>query len=112
MMMTPVKLSTKKSYRKNSRFECCEFCGFRIIALENKGLQISHIVSKTDGGDDSEDNVLFLCNNCAETLDRFIKIKIYKAFKHFNSKQLNGKGFSVPDRWKEGEGRLAIKDKL
>jgi len=82
--------------------EGCEMCGFKIPALDNFGLQVAHIISEADGGPNSADNALVLCNNCAETLDRFLKPKLHAALKMVN--------IDAPKRWRHAEGRRSKHD--
>jgi len=80
----------------------CEMCGFRIPALDNYGLQVAHIIAEADGGPNSAENALVLCHNCAETLDRFLKPKLYAA--------LNFVGIKAPKGWRHAEGRRSKND--
>jgi predicted restriction endonuclease len=82
--------------------EGCEMCGFKIPALYNYGLQVSHIIAESDGGPNAVVNALVLCNNCAETLDRFLKPKMHAALKHV--------GIDAPKGWKQAEGRRSKHD--
>jgi hypothetical protein len=94
----------KDRLKKDGRFKCCEMCGFQMPRLENCGLQAAHIVSEKDDGADSPDNALVLCNNCADSFDRFIKPVLFKA--------LELKGIKAPDGWKKSEGRQSKRDKI
>lgn len=94
----------KRHLVKAKRFQCCEMCGFQTPRLANRGLQASHIVAEKDGGTDSPDNALVLCNNCAELFDRLIKPVLFKA--------LDQMGIKAPRGWKTAEGRGAHKDSV
>jgi predicted restriction endonuclease len=94
----------KERLKKDGRFKCCEMCGFQMPRLENCGLQAAHIVSEKDGGPDSADNSLVLCNNCADSFDRFIKPVLFKALALMDIK--------APTGWEKSEGRRARGDSI
>jgi predicted restriction endonuclease len=72
-----------KSYKRNNyvmglikkyRNYQCQFCGTKILKskLEDKEeyyIEACHIKAKTDGGEDTLDNILVLCPNCHKTFD-------------------------------------------
>jgi len=98
----PFREPVFRNLEKAGRWEGCEMCGFRIRALDNRGLQAAHIVSEADGGPNDADNALVLCYNCAEMLDRFLKPTLYKALKLVS--------IDPPKRWRHAEGRRSKRD--
>jgi len=99
----PFRQPVFKHLEKAKRWDYgCEMCGFRIPALDNYGLQVAHIIAEADGGPNSAENALVLCHNCAETLDRFLKPKLYAA--------LNFVGIKAPKGWRHAEGRRSKND--
>ena len=106
----PFSPNTKDKLVELGRYECCELCGRKCPALENKGLQAAHIISDSSHGPDCVQNAITLCHSCAEVFDRFLKAKIAIAFNASNEKA--GTHFKAPDDWFTGEGRRGKGDNV
>lgn len=78
----------------------CQICGAKRPSRKKHALQWSHIVSRKDGGGDTQVNCLAICPNCSDVFDLVLKPAIYEALKRFS----DGK---VPESWRDGEGRLS-----
>lgn len=78
----------------------CQICCAKRPSRKNYGLQFSHIVSRKDGGRDTQVNCLVLCPNCSDSFDLILKPAVYEALK----KLTKGK---APESWRDGEGRLS-----
>ena len=106
----PFSSSTKRTLKRQGRYECCELCGSKIPRLENNGLQAAHIISDSSGGLDKPENAVVLCHSCAEVFDRFLKAKIAKAFE--TSRSEHGTPYVTPPDWITGEGRRSKGDEI
>jgi hypothetical protein len=91
----------------------CEFCGNRIPALDNNGLEKAHIISKTFGPR-HEWNPLVLCPRCHKVLDDVVKPRILKALNEAatgfpKNGKTNVTKFRIADNWSELVSTLVTK---
>lgn len=77
----------------------CQICGSKRPSRKNYGLQWSRIVSKKDGGGDTEVNFLAICPTWSDSFDLVLKPAIYESLNQFTDG-------NVPESWEDGEGRV------
>lgn len=88
-LKSPAWRAIKKAYSKRFKTDCCMICHYK--SKVSKEFHHHHFVYSKDWNDDSEENLIYICDQCHEVLHHFIKhdsesieLRDYmsKAFRH------------------------------